>query len=274
RVQVGDPDAEQPTAQAVVDPGDEALLVMALFGAGDDVGRVVEDRLHQRGDVAGAVLQVRGIEHQDAAAGGFAARSQRVGDAALAAVRDHADKRMLGRELAQRVGSSVAAAVVDDHDFTAVRQGEQRLPPPAHEFREVVGFVLGGHEDAHLGRGRPRGEAHSRLRMRAGRMLSWSRYWATVRRAILTPRCANISTICWSVRGFLGSSSPTIFWIWARMARALASSPVVVESPLEKKNLSGRRPRGVWTYFSFVTRLTVLSCMLMTSATSRSVSGF
>src|SRR5438034_3788554 len=39
----------------------------------------------------------------------------------------------------------------------------------------------------------------------------------------------------------------SIFWIWARMARALASSPVVVERPLEKKNLSGRRPRGVWT---------------------------
>src|SRR2546427_6967583 len=44
--------------------------------------------------------------------------------------------------------------------------------------------------------------------------------------------------------------------------------------PLEKKNLSGRRPRGVCTYFSFVTRLMVLSCMLMTSATSRRVSGF
>src|SRR2546430_10530636 len=58
------------------------------------------------------------------------------------------------------------------------------------------------------------------------------------------------------------------------MARALASSPVVVERPLEKKNLSGRSPRGVCTYFSFVTRLTVLSCMLITSATSRRVSGF
>src|SRR2546422_5288759 len=34
--------------------------------------------------------------------------------------------------------------------------------------------------------------------------------------------------------GFFGSSSATIFWIWARMARALASSPVVVERPLER----------------------------------------
>ncbi len=57
------------------------------------------------------------------------------------------------------------------------------------------------------------------------------------------------------------------------MERALASSPEAVDSALEKKNLSGRTPRGVWTYFSLVTRLTVDSCMLMTSATSRRVSG-
>ena len=59
----------------------------------------------------------------------------------------------------------------------------------------------------------------------------------------------------------------------ARIDRALASSPEAVASALEKKNLSGSTPRGVWTYFSLVTRLTVDSCMLMTSATSRSVSG-
>src|SRR5438876_859771 len=96
----------------------------------------------------------------------------------------------------------------------------------------------------------------------------------SVRRAIFTPRCPNSSTICWSVSGFFGSSSSTIFLICALMARALASSPVVVASPLEKKNFSGSRPRGVCTYFSFVTRLTVLSCMLTTSATSRRVRGF
>src|SRR5947209_11703972 len=158
-----------------------------------------------------SVLQVGGIEHQDAAAGGVAPRCQGVCDATLAAVRDHAHERVFDRELAQRLGGGVAAAVVDDHHFAAVRQRQQGLARLAYEFRKILGFVLGGHEDAHLGSGRPRGEAHSRLRMRAGRMLSWSRYLATVRRAILTPRCANISTICWSVSGFLGSSSPTIF---------------------------------------------------------------
>src|SRR5438094_3464842 len=166
------------------------------------------------------------------------------------------------------------AAVVDHDDLAGIRQGQEGLTGLADELGEILHLVLGGDEDAHLWPRRACGQAHSRLRMRAGRMLSWSRYLATVRRAILTPFCANISTICWSVSGFLGSSSPTIFWICARMARALASSPVVVERPLEKKNLSGRRPRGVCTYFSFVWLLTVLACMLMTSATSRSVSGF
>src|SRR5687767_14394299 len=69
-------------------------------------------------------------------------------------------------------------------------------------------------------------------------------------------------------------SSSTSFWICALMPRAETSSPPVVDSPDEKKYLSGSTPRGVWTNFSFVTRLTVDSCMLITSATSRSVSGF
>ena len=80
-------------------------------------------------------------------------------------------------------------------------------------------------------------------------------------------------TIAWSVSGCAGSSSETSFWICALIPRAETSSPEVVESPEEKKNLSGNTPRGVCTNFSFVTRETVDSCMSMTSATSRSVSG-
>src|SRR5207237_10858774 len=158
-------------------------------------------------------------------------RRERVGDAVLAAVRHHPQKGVLGREVAQHVRSAVTAAVVDHDDLARIGQRQQRLPGLAHEFRKVIGLVLCRDQDAHVREGRAGGEAHSRLRMRAGRMLSWSRYFATVRRAILTPFCANISTICWSVSGFFGSSSATIFWIWARMARALASSPVVVEGP-------------------------------------------
>ncbi len=82
-----------------------------------------------------------------------------------------------------------------------------------------------------------------------------------------------MSTIAWSVSGCFGSSSSTSFSIWALMPRAETSSPPAVVRPDEKKNLSGSTPRGVCTNFSFVTRLTVDSCMLMTSATSRRVSG-
>ena len=57
------------------------------------------------------------------------------------------------------------------------------------------------------------------------------------------------------------------------MPRADTSSPPVVVRPDEKKNLRGSTPRGVCTNFSLVTRLTVDSCMPITSATSRSVSG-
>src|SRR6266700_1373397 len=274
RVEIGDPDAEQPAAQRVVDPGNEALLVVSLLRPRHDVRRSRQDRRHEAGDVGRAVLQVRGIEHQDVPPRRLGAGPERVRDATLAAVRHDPDERMLGRELLQRVRRPVAAAVVDHHHLDGVWQRQQRLTRLAHELGEVLGLVLGGHEDAPLGRHGGCGEAHRRFRMRAGRMLNWSRYLATVRRAILTPFCSNSSTICWSVSGFFGSSSATIFSICALILRALASSPVVVESPLEKKNLSGSSPRGVCTYFSFVTRLTVLSCMLITSATSRSVSGF
>src|SRR3989441_97399 len=274
RVQVGDPDAEQPAAQPVVHPRDEPFLVVALLCAGDHVGRVVEDGLHEVGNVARAILQIGGIEDEDPAPGGVGAGREGVGDAALIAVGHDPQERVLDREVAQRIRGAVSAAVVDDDDLAGIGKRQEGLTRLPHKLREVLGLVLRRDQHAHFREGRAGGEAHSRLRMRAGRMLSWSRYFATVRRAILTPFCANISTICWSVSGFFESSSATIFWIWARMARALASSPVVVERPLEKKNLSGRRPRGVCTYFSFVTRLTVLSRMLMTSATSRSVSGF
>ena len=120
-------------------------------------------------------------------------------------------ERMLGGEIAQRLRGAIVAAVVDYDDLAGVRQREERLARLADELGEILRLVLGGDEDAHLGRCRAGDEAHRRFRMRAGRMLSWSRYLATVRRAILTPFWANISTICWSVRGFLGSSSDTIF---------------------------------------------------------------
>src|SRR6267378_8532633 len=274
RVEVGDPYTEEPAAHQVVDARDETLLVVSLLRARHDVGAVLDDRGDECGDVGREVLQVGGIEHEHPAARGIGAGFECVGNAPLCAVRHHAHERMLGGELGEHARRAVLAAVVHDHQLTGVGQRQQRLARQPYELGEVLGLVLGGDEHADLGERRIGREAHMRLRIRAGRMPSWSRYLATVRRAIFTPRCSNIWTICWSVSGSFGFSSPTIFWIWALIDRALASSPVVVVRPLEKKNLSGSRPRGVWTYFSLVTRLTVLSCMLMTSATSRSVRGF
>src|SRR5690606_19004590 len=171
-------------------------------------------------------------------------------------------------EVGEHPWRGVARAIVDDHHLERQAGPGQRLATQADELGQVVRFVLG--RDQH---GQPRGSAHTRLRIRAGRMPSWSRYLATVRRAIWMPCSSNRWTICWSVSGFAGFSSATIFSSLARIERADASSPVAVESALEKKNLSGSTPRGVWTYFSLVTRDTVDSCIEITSATSRSVSG-
>ena len=111
-------DAEQPAAERVVDPADERLLVLALLGAGDDVGPALEDGRHQPGDVLGEVLQVGGVEHEDVAAGDVAGGAERVGDAPLPPVGDDAEERMRrARARASTPRALVARAVVHDHDF-------------------------------------------------------------------------------------------------------------------------------------------------------------
>src|SRR4029077_18681156 len=144
-------------------------------------------------------------------------------------------------------------AVIDDDDFEGKPFAGQRLTALPHEFGKVERLVFRRHEDAHVHR-LGGSEGHTRFRIRAGRMPSWSRYFATVRRAIWMPCSWNRWTICWSVSGLAGPSSLTIFCNLARIDRALASSPEAVVSALEKKNLSGNTPRGVCTYFSLVTR--------------------
>ena len=62
-----------------------------------------------------------------------------------------------------------------------------------------------------------------------------------------------------------------IFSLTASDAR---SSPLVREMPELKKYFSSKMPCGVWTYLLVVTRETVDSCMPMSSATSRRMSGF
>src|SRR5512141_1040581 len=204
----------------------------------------------------------------------------------------HCTKKWItANEILENRPRLVHRSVVDDDDFVPVRSIRKCLRRLLHEQRKIFRFVLCGDENAHgwtrslrklpgrsqrasHGSSLRRGGRHMRLRILAERTPSWSRYFATVRRAICTPLSRRMLTIAWSVSGCLGSSSCTSFSSWALMPRAETSSPSVVASPEEKKNLSGSTPRGVWTNFSLVTRLTVDSCMLMTSATSRSVRGF
>src|SRR6185312_15875852 len=109
----------------------------------------------------------------------------------------------------------------------------QGLGTALDKLRKIVGLVLRRNEHADIQR-LDRGNGHTRFRIRAGRIPSWSRYLATVRRAIWIPCSWKRWTICWSVSGFALSSSVTIFWSLARMDRALASSPDAVARALEK----------------------------------------
>ena len=171
-VQVRHRDSEEPATQPVVDPRDEALFVVPLLGAGHEVRFVRDDRLHQCGNVGRPILQVRGIEHEDAAAGRVGAGLEGVGDAAPAAVGDDPDEGVLGGQLVQHVGGAVAAAVVDHDDLAGVGERQQRFAGLTYELGEIPGFILRRDQHAHLGRDGRRGEAHSRLRMRAGRIPS------------------------------------------------------------------------------------------------------
>ena len=169
---------------------------MSLLGPRHEVRLAGEDRRHEPGDVGREILQVRREEHEYIAARHLGPRPERVRDAALGAVRDDAEERVPRAEVPEDLGGPVEAAVVHDDELAGVGERQERVARLADQLGKVFGFVFRGNEHAHLGRDGPGGEAHRRLRMRAGRTPSWSRYFATVRRAILTPRWANSSTIC------------------------------------------------------------------------------
>ena len=76
----------------------------------------------------------------------------------------------------------VARAVVHDHDLEREAGRAQGLGAESHELGKIGRLVLGRDEHADVQRSAAGG--HTRFRIRAGRMPSWSRYLATVRRAI------------------------------------------------------------------------------------------
>jgi len=108
RIEVGNPNAEQGPAQPVVDGGHERLLVLPLLGAGHDVGPTLQNGPHQRRDVLGQILEIRGIEDENVASRGLTSRAQGVGDPALASVGDHTKEGVRRAELAEHTRRLVA----------------------------------------------------------------------------------------------------------------------------------------------------------------------
>src|SRR6185295_8420639 len=104
-------------------------------------------------------------------------------------------------------------------------------------------------------------------------MRSSSRYLAMVRRAMRSPSRPRICTMAASDSGCPASSSATAFLIFSLTVRDETSAPLSLTSPEWKKNRISKSPRGVCMYLWFTTRLTVDSCMPMSSATSRRMRG-
>src|ERR671919_883080 len=113
----------------------------------------------------------------------------------------------------------------------------------------------------------------ARRRWCDGRIPSSSRYFATVRRAMVRPRPLRIWATSWSDSGLAGSSLASRSWIIFLTETDDTISPSPEAMPLWKKNFSSNSPCGVSTYLLVVTRLIVDSCMPMSSPTSRSDSG-
>src|SRR5690606_9079460 len=114
------------------------------------------------------------------------------------------------------------------------------------------------------------GRVAARRRARAGPIESWSRYLATVRRAMRMPWRASRPAITSSASGAFAGSSSIRRLTMALTAAPLTSAP---SSRTANRRLSSKVPRGVWMYLPLTMRETVDSCMPIASATSRRVSG-
>src|SRR5688572_30297994 len=99
---------------------------------------------------------------------------------------DDSQKRVLSLQIAKHPIGAVARAVVDNDDLEREAGRAESVSTTLEELRKVCRLVLGRDEHAHIKR-LDRGDGHTRFRIRAGRMPSWSRYLATVRRAIWIP---------------------------------------------------------------------------------------
>jgi hypothetical protein len=75
------------------------------------------------------------------------AGAERIRNATSRAVPDDSQKRIGLLKLFENIPGVVDRAVVDDHNFVAKRTRAKRARGEFHEAREVLGFILRGHQD-------------------------------------------------------------------------------------------------------------------------------
>ena len=130
------------------------------------------------------MLQVRVEEDEVFAAGSRGGREHRLRLPPVRPVPKHdgltAQPRPRGRFL-RGFRRPVGGTIVDQHDLRREIVLRKRRREFREQFGHVLGFVVRRDDD------RDSRIVHTRLRSRAERIPSWSRYFATVRRAIRTP---------------------------------------------------------------------------------------
>src|SRR5262245_47320158 len=200
---------------------------------------------------------LHGLLHGGREAAGRGMAGERLGAAAQSQARRAAELlRLADQSNLQRLGQ--------DTRQLAQLALHQRL-----ELRREV-HAAAADDDLH---GSAQRRLGARRRWCEGRMPSSSRYLATVRRAMTSPRPLRICATSWSESGLEGSSLASRSWIIFLTEIDDTISPSPEAMPLWKKNFSSKRPCGVSTYLLVVTRLIVDSCMPMSSPTSRRDSG-
>jgi hypothetical protein len=209
RIEIPDGDLEEALAEAVVDARHESLIVLPLFEAGDHVRRSVEHRGHQARNVLRLVLKIGRIKNEHRTAGMQISGAQGLGYSAPGPMARRGKERIRPRERLEDGPGVVHGSVINDDHFVhagvLLEDGRRLL----HEERKICRFVLGRNENTHhwtrtsdiccqgvVSRRRFGSHGrHTRLRILADKTPSWSRYLATVRRAIWTPLWRRMLTI-------------------------------------------------------------------------------
>src|SRR5438874_3002594 len=116
-VEVLDLHVEQQPAQAVVDAGNERLLVLPFLEAGNQVGFVGENGRDEPRNVLRLELQIGRIKNEHPPTGNEVAGAQRVGDPAAAPMPRKLEKLIAASELFEYRPAIVLRAIVDDDDL-------------------------------------------------------------------------------------------------------------------------------------------------------------